>query len=73
MDGFHRRISSKDDAPAFINKFSNRTSRSLFRAAPSEAAAQKHRNANDKGGKKERQKYWSRRVDECHPSELIGI
>lgn len=47
--------------------------RVIVPAAPSEAGLQKDRNANDKGGKKERQKCWNRRVDECHPSELIGI
>lgn len=47
--------------------------RVIVPAAPSEAGLQKDRNADDKGGKKERQKCWNRRVDECHPSELIGI
>lgn len=47
--------------------------RVIVPAAPSEAGLQKDRNADDKGGKKERQKCWNRRVDECHPSQLIGI
>ena len=68
----------------FISRYPRKTMRSVIYkqilesciivpAALSEAGLQKDRNADDKGGKKERQKCWNRRVDECHPSELIGI